>query len=238
AGNNRLVPVQKVTDGDLQLLDLIKRILNFDDFLFQDNSALRYLNLMFNDIGTKGADLIAKALHVSIDPSALATASSLVLNLPIGNINALIRKINQKKLFSLIRPSILLAHNSALCELVELTCLLCLFTRLAVVSNSISGKGLLALSESMKTNLVLSNIYIWGNKFDEATCKAFANLLKTGRLKPNCTDVDPYEVDGHIYFAELSHGLKRHYYWTPSYGKADNKDANASLAIRAVTEQL
>nr|XP_025044772.1 leucine-rich repeat-containing protein 34 isoform X2 [Pelodiscus sinensis] len=109
---------------------------------------------------------------------------------------------------------------------------------LAVVSNNISGKGLVALSDSLKTNMVLSYIYIWGNKLDEATCVAFSDLIKTGRLKPNCTDVDPYEVDGHIYLAELSHGLKRHYYWTPSYGEVDNKDANASLAIRAVAEHL
>ncbi|XP_050822001.1 leucine-rich repeat-containing protein 34 isoform X2 [Gopherus flavomarginatus] len=109
---------------------------------------------------------------------------------------------------------------------------------LAVVSNNMSGKGLVALSDSMKTNMVLSYIYIWGNKFDEATCVAFSDLIKTGRLKPNCTDVDPYEVDGHVYLAELSHGLKRHYYWTPSYGEVDNKDANASLAIGAVAEHL
>ncbi|CAM5138174.1 unnamed protein product [Eretmochelys imbricata] len=109
---------------------------------------------------------------------------------------------------------------------------------LAVTSNNISGKGLVALSDSMKTNMVLSYIYIWGNKLDEATCVAFSDLIKTGRLKPNCTDVDPYEVDGHEYLAELSHGLKRHYYWTPSYGEVDNKDANASLAIGAVAEHL
>ncbi|XP_019388251.1 PREDICTED: leucine-rich repeat-containing protein 34 isoform X1 [Crocodylus porosus] len=109
---------------------------------------------------------------------------------------------------------------------------------LAVVSNNISGKGLVALSDALKTNTVLSYIYIWGNKFDEATCMAFSDVLKTGRLKPNCTDVDPYEVDGHIYLAELSHGLKKHYYWTPSYGPVVNKDANASLAIGAVSEHL
>ena len=42
--------------------------------------------------------------------------------------------------------------------------------RLSVVSNSIEGEGLVALAQSMNTNHTLSNIYIWGNKFDEATC--------------------------------------------------------------------
>lgn len=43
------------------------------------------------------------------------------------------------------------------------------FTRLGVASNSITGEGLVALAESLKINPVLSHIYIWGNKFDEAT---------------------------------------------------------------------
>ncbi|NWU62236.1 LRC34 protein, partial [Pterocles burchelli] len=107
---------------------------------------------------------------------------------------------------------------------------------LSVVSNNISGKGLVALSDAMKTNMKLSYIYIWKNKFDEATCAAFSELIQTGRLKPNCTDVEPYKVDGHTDLAELSHGLKKHYYWVPSYGKETKKDANASLAIVTVSE--
>ncbi|XP_026710505.1 leucine-rich repeat-containing protein 34 isoform X3 [Athene cunicularia] len=109
---------------------------------------------------------------------------------------------------------------------------------LSVVSNNISGKGLVALSSAMKSNIELSYIYIWGNKFDAATCVAFSELIQTGRLKPNCTDVEPYEVDGHVYLAELSHGLQKHYYWTPSCGEETNQDANASLAITAVSEYL
>ncbi|XP_032302516.1 leucine-rich repeat-containing protein 34 isoform X2 [Coturnix japonica] len=109
---------------------------------------------------------------------------------------------------------------------------------LSVVSNNISGKGLVALSESMKINMELSYIYIWGNNFDEAACMAFSALIQAGRLKPNCTDVEPYEVDGHVYLAELSHGLKKHYYWTPSYGEVENTAANSSLAIAAVSENL
>ncbi|NXC43144.1 LRC34 protein, partial [Penelope pileata] len=107
---------------------------------------------------------------------------------------------------------------------------------LSVASNNISGNGLVALSQSMKTNMELSYIYIWGNNFDEAACRAFSELIQTGRLKPNCTDVEPYEVDGCMHLAELSHGLKKHYYWTPSYGEVNSKAANASLAIGAVSE--
>ncbi|OXB82507.1 UNVERIFIED_CONTAM: hypothetical protein H355_000765, partial [Colinus virginianus] len=114
AGNNHLVPVQRVTDEDVQVLasvlcsavfvtglDLrynvltdvgVKNIATFLQvpkfsfliagclqcgagvqlkkvsllsafFVPKQNSTLRYLNLMFNDIGTSGAELIANALH-------------------------------------------------------------------------------------------------------------------------------------------------------------------------------
>lgn len=69
--------------------------------------------------------------------------------------------------------------------------------------------------------------------------QAFSELIQTGRLKPDCTDVEPYEVDEQAHLAELSHGLQKHYYWTPSCGGAvTDKAANASLAIAAVSEYL
>ncbi|XP_068939657.1 leucine-rich repeat-containing protein 34 isoform X2 [Petaurus breviceps papuanus] len=109
---------------------------------------------------------------------------------------------------------------------------------LSIVSNNITGKGLTAFSDAMKTNTTLTNIYIWGNKFDSETCVAFSNLIKSGRLKPENTDVEPYVVDDCVYLAELSHGIKRHYYWTPSYGEIDGAAANAGLAIAPSAKNL
>ncbi|XP_032978587.1 leucine-rich repeat-containing protein 34 isoform X2 [Rhinolophus ferrumequinum] len=109
---------------------------------------------------------------------------------------------------------------------------------LSVVSNNIEGEGLVALSQSVKTNLILSNIYIWGNKFDEATCVAYSELIQMGCLKPGNTDVEPYVVDGHVYLAEVSNGLKKHYYWTPTYGEACIHSANAGFNLVPVGEHL
>ncbi|KAB0356884.1 hypothetical protein FD754_001040 [Muntiacus muntjak] len=109
---------------------------------------------------------------------------------------------------------------------------------LSVVSNNIEGKGLVALSQSMKTNPTLSHIYIWGNKFDEATCMAYSDLIHTGRLKPDNTDVEPFVVDGHVYLAEVSNGLKRHYYWTPGYGEACSPSSNAGFSLAPVGQHL
>uniref|UniRef100_A0A8C5Z4W1 Leucine rich repeat containing 34 n=1 Tax=Marmota marmota marmota TaxID=9994 RepID=A0A8C5Z4W1_MARMA len=105
---------------------------------------------------------------------------------------------------------------------------------LSVVSNNIEGEGLVALSQSVKTNPTLSNIYIWGNKFDEATCVAYSDLIQMGHLKPNNTDVEPYVVDGHVYLAEVSNGLKKHYYWTPTHRDANSPSSSADFAVVSV----
>ncbi|XP_057267522.1 leucine-rich repeat-containing protein 34 isoform X3 [Pezoporus wallicus] len=173
-----------------------------------ENSSVRYLNLACNKITSDGVKFLGKLLKWN-------------QTLQILDLNA-----NQIEDDGAVYLSEALAlYNRTL-------------QALSVVSNNISGKGLVALSEAMKTNTELSCIYIWGNKFDEATCMALSELIQMGRLKLNCTDVEPYEVDGHIYLAELSHGLQKHYYWTPSYWAVTKKDANASLAIAAVSEYL
>ncbi|XP_063162870.1 leucine-rich repeat-containing protein 34 [Candoia aspera] len=173
-----------------------------------ENTSLRYLDLSCNKISRDGVKFLGQLLKLN------STLEILDLNF---------NRIEDDG--ALYLSDALSTHNRTL-------------QALAVTRNNISGVGLVALSDAMKTNPVLSYIYIWGNKFDEAACVAFAELLQSGRLKPTGTDVELYVVDGHTYLAEVSHGLKGHYYWTPSYGKPDNKDANASLAISPVTETL
>ncbi|XP_037697049.1 leucine-rich repeat-containing protein 34 isoform X2 [Choloepus didactylus] len=109
---------------------------------------------------------------------------------------------------------------------------------LSVVSNNIEGEGLVALSQSMKTNPTLTNIYVWGNKFDEATCMAYSDLIQMGRLQPDNTDVEPFVVDDHVYLAEVSNGLKKHYYWTPTYGEAYGHSSNAGFALVPIGHHL
>ncbi|KAL4221640.1 Leucine-rich repeat-containing protein 34 [Mactra antiquata] len=89
---------------------------------------------------------------------------------------------------------------------------------LDVRTNNICGKGLCSLSDAMKMNNSLTQIYIWGNKLEESAAIAFANLLETGRLEKANTDVQPYLVDGRTILSELNHSLQRHYYYAPSYG--------------------
>eukprot|EP00916_Digyalum_oweni_P015310 GHVL01025039.1.p1 GENE.GHVL01025039.1~~GHVL01025039.1.p1 ORF type:complete len:437 (+),score=11.99 GHVL01025039.1:16-1326(+) len=89
---------------------------------------------------------------------------------------------------------------------------------LVIVHNNISSPGLCAIADAMKTNMSLTNIYIWGNNHEEPACIAFDNLVKTGRLDMRNTDVQPYIVDGVTYLCELNHGIQRHYYYAGVYG--------------------
>jgi len=41
-----------------------------------------------------------------------------------------------------------------------------------------------------------------------------------GHLKLGNTDTELFVVGGHVYFAEVSSGLKKHYYQTSTYGEA------------------
>ncbi|XP_035306628.1 leucine-rich repeat-containing protein 34 [Cricetulus griseus] len=172
------------------------------------NSSLRYLDVSCNKITRDGMVYLADVLK--------SNTTLEVIDLSFNRIENAGAKYLSETLTS---------HNRSL-------------KALSVVSNKIEGEGLVALSQSMKTNLILSNIYIWGNKFDEATCVAYSDLMKSGRLNPDNTDVEPYEVDGHVYLAEVSNGLKRHYYWTPTYGNPYDYSSSAGFALVPVGQHL
>ncbi|XP_063062712.1 leucine-rich repeat-containing protein 34 [Engraulis encrasicolus] len=109
----------------------------------------------------------------------------------------------------------------------------CKLKALSIPSNNISTVGLMSLSKAMETNTSLTHIYIWGNRLGESVCRAFAKLMRTGRLPETQTDVSPYRVDGRLCLAEVFHGLRRHYYWTPTYGQDGDYASNSSLTLCA-----
>ncbi|KAI3355518.1 hypothetical protein L3Q82_018350, partial [Scortum barcoo] len=82
---------------------------------------------------------------------------------------------------------------------------------LSVSSNNIRTEGLLSLAQAMTVNTTLDHIYIWGNHLEEPVCQAFRDLISSGRLPPEQTDVSAYEVDGRVFLAEVFHSLRRHY---------------------------
>ncbi|EAW78542.1 leucine rich repeat containing 34, isoform CRA_f [Homo sapiens] len=171
------------------------------------NSSLRYLDVSCNKITHDGMVYLADVLK--------SNTTLEVIDLSFNRIeNAGANYLSET----------LTSHNRSL-------------KALSVVSNNIEGEGLVALSQSMKTNLTFSHIYIWGNKFDEATCIAYSDLIQMGCLKPDNTDVEPFVVDGRVYLAEVSNGLKKHYYWTSTYGESYDHSSNAGFALVPVGQQ-
>ncbi|KAM5291825.1 leucine-rich repeat-containing protein 34 [Ctenodactylus gundi] len=172
------------------------------------NSSLRYLDIGCNKITHDGMMYLADVLR--------SNATLEVIDLSFNRIENAGAKYLSETLTS---------YNRSL-------------KALSVISNNIQGEGLVALSRSVKINPALSNIYIWGNKFDEATCVAYSDLIQMGCLKPENTDVEPSVVDGQVYLAEVSNGLKKHYYWTPTYGEAYSHSSNAGFALVPVGQNL
>ena len=89
---------------------------------------------------------------------------------------------------------------------------------LVVSFNNIKSDGLFALAVMMRENTTLQEIYVWGNHFDDKSARAFAELLETGRITPQQTDIRPYEVDNVYLVAELNNRPLRHRFWMPYYG--------------------
>ncbi|XP_041824259.1 leucine-rich repeat-containing protein 34 isoform X2 [Melanotaenia boesemani] len=85
----------------------------------------------------------------------------------------------------------------------------CVLKELSVKSNNIRSEGLLSLAQAMKKNKTLTHIYIWGNHPEELACEAFRDLISSGRLPPEQTDVRAYEVDGQVFLAEVFHSLRK-----------------------------
>ncbi|XP_053467950.1 leucine-rich repeat-containing protein 34 isoform X1 [Ictalurus furcatus] len=102
---------------------------------------------------------------------------------------------------------------------------------LSIQSNNVSTTGLLSLREAINANPHLTHIYIWGNRLEEPVCEAFSQLISSSRLSEQHTDVTPYTADGRVHLAEVSNGLRRHYYWTPSYSEDGGAASNAALTL-------
>ncbi|XP_067897711.1 leucine-rich repeat-containing protein 34 isoform X2 [Heterodontus francisci] len=162
------------------------------------NQSLRFLDLHCNQISSDGAKSLAELLKHNTPLKILDLAANRIEDDGLVYISEALRYMNDQLL------------------------------ALSVARNNVTGIGLVALANALKSNKTLTNVYIWGNDFDESACLDFANLLKVGRLKPKRTDVSPYWIDGRVYLAELAHGLQMNYYWTPLYGERDDAATNAS----------
>ncbi|XP_076868293.1 leucine-rich repeat-containing protein 34 [Brachyhypopomus gauderio] len=166
------------------------------------NHALRYLDLRCNRITRDGAKCLAEVLKQNGTLEILDLASN--------------RIEDEGAVY--LSEAIALPHAK--------------LRALSIPSNSIATVGLVSLTKAMNMNPRLTHIYIWGNRIEEPACVAFSQLIATSRLLKEHTDVSPYEVDGRVYLAEVFHGLRKHYYWTPRSGEDGDPACKAALALK------
>lgn len=104
--------------------------------------------------------------------------------------------------------------------------------RLSVSWNNIRTEGLLALAQAVNFNPSLTHVNIWGNYLEEPVCQvrcgfhasclsvslapsllaphqAFQELIFSGRLLRDQTDVTAYEMDDQVCLAEVRNASKK-----------------------------
>ncbi|XP_068437801.1 leucine-rich repeat-containing protein 34 [Clinocottus analis] len=87
----------------------------------------------------------------------------------------------------------------------------CVLRELSVICNNIRTEGLLSLARALTASTNLNHLYVWGNHLEEPVCQAFGELIASGRLPAEQTDVSMYEVDGHVFLTQVSNSLRKHY---------------------------
>jgi len=154
-----------------------------------ENCVLKYLNVSSNRFSRDGGHILANYLKE---------------NTPLEILDVSNNRLEDEGI-SMISNSLALYNTHLLA--------------LSVRFNQIGPAGLYNLSQSLYHNKILKNLYVWGNNTTNSKgCAAIGQLLAIKRIKERNTDVRPYVVNGEMCLAELSHGLKRFYYWTPTYG--------------------
>ncbi|XP_064521908.1 leucine-rich repeat-containing protein 34 isoform X3 [Pseudopipra pipra] len=224
--------LQKLDLGDCDLEETTVHIAK----MLKGNSSLVELHLSKHEMKNFGVERLCEALYENSSLRYLDLSCNKITSDGVKFLGELLKRNQSLVILDLNANRIEDAGATYLSE--ALTVNNRTLQALSVVSCSISGKGLTALSNAIKANMILSYIYIWGNTFDEDACMSFSELIQMGRLNPSCTDVAPYEVDGQAQLAELSHGLQREYYWAPRHRVVADSAANASLGLVAVSEYL
>ncbi|TKC40666.1 hypothetical protein EI555_012132 [Monodon monoceros] len=223
AGNCHLMPVERVTGEDFWILCRI----------LKNNPYINGLDVRYNLIGDVGASCATELLQKQhnliylnlmfndIGPEGgELIAKALHKNTTLKHLRMTGNKIENKggMFFAAV-----LQINSSLEKLDLGDCDLGMQSVIAFAT-------VLTQNQTIK-GLNLNRPILYGEQ-------AYSDLIHMGRLKSDNTDVEPFVVDGHVYLAEVSNGLKRHYYWTPGYGEACSPSSNAGLTLVPVGQYL
>uniref|UniRef100_A0A672HJP8 Leucine rich repeat containing 34 n=1 Tax=Salarias fasciatus TaxID=181472 RepID=A0A672HJP8_SALFA len=145
----------------------------------KENHCLRYLDLRCNRVTADGVRLLADLLKYNRSLEILDLSSNRMEDEGAAHLSD-----------SLRRPG-------------------CCLKELSVCRNNMGSQGLRCLCEALKTSRTVTHLFLWGNLLDEAVCQLVSQLMSSGRLLPENTDVSPYLVDGRVFLAEGPHCLRK-----------------------------
>lgn len=159
-----------------------------DGLLSSYNYSLKYLNISSNRLSRDSGPVLAKLLAKNTPLQILDVSNNRLEKEGLAEIAAALTTANTK------------------------------LKALSVRYNEAGGAGLVSIANSLKKNQSLTNLFIWGNENSIQACAAIGQLMAKKRLLEAHTDVRAYIVNGEVKLAEVSHGLRRFYYWTPTHG--------------------
>jgi len=144
-----------------------------------DNTSLEVLNLRCNEIGIGGGESLA----------ALLIKSGGTGNACLAELNLASNRISDDGAFAF---GAALRHPDTQLVKIDLS------------KNSIGDEGLVAVASGMEQNQVLTQLRLWGNKFDQPSAQDFHALFE-GRFKYLALDCDfkTYIVDGEYHIAQV-----------------------------------
>ncbi|XP_068939659.1 leucine-rich repeat-containing protein 34 isoform X3 [Petaurus breviceps papuanus] len=134
----------------------------------QINSTLIELHMCKHDIKNFGMQQLCKALYSNTALRYLDVSCNKITRDAMKYLGELLKRNNVLEVIDLSSNRI--EDEGSMYVTEALAFYNTSLKALSIVSNNITGKGLTAFSDAMKTNTTLTNIYIWGNKFDSETC--------------------------------------------------------------------
>uniref|UniRef100_A0AAV2L201 Leucine-rich repeat-containing protein 34 n=2 Tax=Knipowitschia caucasica TaxID=637954 RepID=A0AAV2L201_KNICA len=179
--------------------------------MLAENQSLLELHLGTMGIMTSGMERLSKGLLFNYSLKYLDLRCNRVTRDDVRPlVDVLLRNGSTLEMLDLSSNQI--KDQGAVCLSQALVSPNCSLKELSLCSNNIDSEGLLSLAEALTLNSTLTHLYIWGNRFQEPVCLAFRDLIENGRLHPDHTDVRAYEVDDHVFLAQVFQTLRRQFY--------------------------
>jgi Ran GTPase-activating protein (RanGAP) involved in mRNA processing and transport len=158
------------------------------------HSTLKEVSLKYNKIQDKGATMIAQALTMNTSLSLLNLESNAISIAGAEAISSYLMKVDRLSSLFLSYNAIFAEGAIALAQALEKNKSL---NDLLLKTCSIGPRGLIAIADAMNQNNTMQNLHLFGNDFDDASCRKYGRLIADRFPYVGVqVDIEVYAVDG------------------------------------------